>query len=214
VHLRRKNPARYVEGLLWLIAAGALGTFIFVKAEARLYQLYLNREFENALAQQELQHATKEQAQPLSPSVESAEPAPTEGDENSDSRPYLGRLEIPRLDMSVMILNGVDDRSLHRGIGHIPGTALPGESGNAGIAGHRDTFFRGLAGIHRNDEITVQTLDRRYRYVVESVRVVEPGAVEVLADAGHPALTLVTCYPFNALGPAPRRLVVQASLQE
>jgi sortase A len=111
-----------------------------------------------------------------------------------------------------MLLEGIDDSALRFGLGHIPGTALPGELGNIGIAGHRDTFFRGLAGIRKDDEILVKTLRGDYRYVVDTIRVVNPDDVAVLDDYGTPKLTLVTCYPFYLVGPAPRRFIVQASL--
>jgi sortase A len=111
-----------------------------------------------------------------------------------------------------MILDGVDNRTLRLGIGHIPGTALPGEPGNTGIAGHRDTFFRALGGIHNGDQITVETLGGEYQYVVYSVIVVDPNNLGVLEDTGQPTLTLVTCYPFNLVGPSSRRLIVRASL--
>jgi sortase A len=137
--------------------------------------------------------------------VESPQAAP--------EREYLGRLEIPRLDMFIMVLSGIDSGTLIRGIGHIPGTALPGKPGNIGIAGHRDTFFRRLADIRNNDEIILRVLDKEYQYVVESIRVVDPDAVNVLFDFGHPVLTLVTCYPFRLVGPAPKRFVVQAILK-
>jgi sortase A len=110
-----------------------------------------------------------------------------------------------------MLLEGVDGQTLRHGIGHIPGTALPGESGNMGIAGHRDTYFRGLAGIRKQDRIKVETLEGDYEYAVDSIRIVEPDAVHVLHDSGHPVLTLVTCYPFHFVGPAPKRFIVRAS---
>jgi sortase A len=111
-----------------------------------------------------------------------------------------------------MLLDGVDDSTLRFGLGHIPGTALPGESGNIGIAGHRDTFFRPLAKIREDDEITVKTLHADYRYIVDTIRIVNPDDIAVLDDTGTPTLTLVTCYPFHLVGPAPRRFIVQASL--
>jgi sortase A len=121
-------------------------------------------------------------------------------------------VDIPRLDLSVMLLDGVDDSVLRFGLGHIPGTSQPGQPGNIGIAGHRDTFFRGLARIRKDDEITVKTLQGDYRYVVDTIQIVNPDDVGVLDDFGRPMLTLVTCYPFYRIGPAPRRFIVQASL--
>jgi sortase A len=194
-----------VERLLWLFAAAALGMWAYFTQEASTYQSHLKRDFETALKteQPSTPGETKEETPALS--------APPARDVRA---PFLGRLEIPRLDMSVMLLEGVDSGTLRHGIGHIPGTAMPGEPGNMGIAGHRDTFFRGLAGIHHADEIILRTLGGEYHYVVDSIRVVDPAAIAELNGEGRPVLTLVTCYPFALVGPASRRLVVHASLEE
>jgi sortase A len=122
----------------------------------------------------------------------------------------MGRLEVPRLGMRVMVAPGVDTRSLRRAAGHIPGTAAPGGDGNVGIAGHRDTFFRPLRRVEVGDEIVLETAEGVARYVVEWTDVVPPAAVEVLAPTGYPALTLVTCYPFTFVGNAPDRFIVRA----
>jgi sortase A len=209
---RRTSFVRWIEWLLWIAAVAALGYSAFVVAEGRIYQFYLNQKFSNALESQGEGTLTPaghpwQGAQAIHGSAENPL-------RSSALWPYIGRVEIPRLDMSIMLLDGIDNRTLRRGIGHIPGTALPGESGNAGIAGHRDTFFRGLGEIRKYDRITVRTFDGEYQYVVDSVRVVGPDAVEVLNDVGHPVLTLVTCYPFHFIGPAPKRFVVQAFLKE
>lgn len=121
-----------------------------------------------------------------------------------------GRMEIPRLNVSVMVAPGVDERSLRRAVGHIPGTGMPGQPGNVGIAGHRDTFFRPLRNIQRYDMITLTTLRGEFRYRVVSARVVDPGEVEVLEASSTEVLTLVTCYPFYFVGTAPNRFVVRA----
>jgi len=122
----------------------------------------------------------------------------------------LGRIEISSIGLVAMILEGTDDRTLRRAIGHIPGTPLPGRSGNVAIAGHRDTFFRPLRTIRKDDEITLATLNGFYRYRVDSIRVVEPEETHVLDDSDDAILTLVTCYPFNLVGAAPKRFVVRA----
>jgi sortase A len=198
----RTNRWIWLERLLWFAAATMLGFSIFMLSEGKIYQLYLNSQFEDALDAQQLEGATRTEEFLKSASTMA----------RAATRPYLGRLEIPRLDLSVMVLEGTDDQTLLRGIGHIPGTALPGTSGNAGIAGHRDTFFRSLEGIQDGDVISVKTLDGEYHYVVDEIEVVDADDVEVLADSGEPRLTLVTCYPFRLLGPAPKRFIVQASL--
>jgi sortase A len=122
----------------------------------------------------------------------------------------IGRIEIPSLGLSVIVEEGVDSRTLRHAAGHIPGTALPGQPGNAGISGHRDTFFRPLRKIRQNDLIVVTTLLGEYRYRVVSTKVVDPSDVKVLDRGGIEVLTLVTCYPFYFVGPAPGRFIVRA----
>ncbi len=125
----------------------------------------------------------------------------------------LGRLEIPSVGLSAMVFEGSDDWALHRGIGHIPNTSLPGRPGNMALTGHRDTFFRPLHGIKANDEITLITPAGHYLYRVENTMVVQPDDVSVLASSGGQRLTLITCYPFYFVGRAPKRFVVQARLE-
>ena len=103
-----------------------------------------------------------------------------------------------------------DEGTLRRAVGHIRGTPLPGQRGNVALAGHRDTFFRGLRDIRVNDEITLTTLSGSYNYRVDSTKVVKPEETEVLEDDGDDILTLVTCYPFNFVGSAPSRFIVRA----
>jgi sortase A len=107
-------------------------------------------------------------------------------------------------------MEGVDQTTLRRAIGHIPGTALPGAAGNVGLAGHRDTFFRSLKDIKIRDLIQVSTLKGKFTYEVVSLRIVDPRNVGVLAPSGENLLTLVTCYPFYYVGPAPKRWIVRA----
>jgi LPXTG-site transpeptidase (sortase) family protein len=109
-----------------------------------------------------------------------------------------------------MVLEGDGDDVLGEAAGHVPATALPGGPGNVAIAGHRDTFFRALRNIRRDDEITVATTSGTFRYRVESLDRVKPQDVQVLKASDHPTLTLITCYPFNYIGPAPMRFVVAA----
>jgi sortase A len=122
----------------------------------------------------------------------------------------IGRIEVPRLVLSVAVMEGVDATTLRRAVGHIPGTALPGEPGNVGLAGHRDTFFRLLKDVKIKDEIQISTGKGSFTYQVVSLRVVEPENVGVLAPSGENVLTLVTCFPFYFVGPAPKRWIVRA----
>lgn len=126
----------------------------------------------------------------------------------------LGRIEIPRLKISLPVLEGADNPGLRRSAAHITGTGLPGSSGNIGIAAHRDTYFRPLRFIKPGDEIIVQTKDGVYRYQVSRYEIVDPSDTRVLASTGSPELTLVTCYPFFYVGHAPKRFIVHARAVE
>jgi sortase A len=122
----------------------------------------------------------------------------------------LGRLEIPRINVSMVVLQGTTSQTLRLGVGHIKGTALPGEPGNIGIAGHRDTFFRALKDIRKDDEIQLQTANGVARYDVDWIRITAPSDVGILAPSNESSLTLVTCYPFYYIGAAPERYIVHA----
>jgi sortase A len=138
--------------------------------------------------------------------VSARETAVKEGD-------ILGRIEIPRLGMKVVILEGTTSQTLRLGVGHIEGTAVPGETGNIAIAGHRDTYFRALKDIRESDEIEIQSATGIARYEVDKIQVVAPDNTGVLAPSPVPAITLVTCYPFHYIGAAPERFVVHAHKQ-
>jgi sortase A len=122
----------------------------------------------------------------------------------------VGSLQIPRIGVNVMVVEGTDSGDLKRAVGHIRGTALPWDSGNVGLAGHRDTFFRPLRSIQADDNITLTTLRGEYRYLVLSTSVVRPDDTQVLYPTDHDSLTLVTCFPFEYIGSAPYRFVVRA----
>ena len=128
----------------------------------------------------------------------------------ADVPPPLGVLDIPSLRLEVPILDGTDDLTLDRAVGHIKGTAYPGELGNIGIAGHRDGFFRGLKDIHVGDSITLRSRSDSSQYLVDEIRIVSPNNVSVLEPRVRPSLTLVTCYPFYFVGSAPSRYIVHA----
>lgn len=122
----------------------------------------------------------------------------------------IGSIDIPRLGLSAIVVEGLDRKTLRRAVGHIPGTGLPGQAGNVGIAGHRDTFFRPLRNIQRDDIIALTTAAGEYRYRVVSAKVVSPDDVAVLYPGADEILTLVTCYPFYFVGSAPDRFIVRA----
>ena len=108
------------------------------------------------------------------------------------------------------MLRGTDAATLNRAVGWIEGTSEPGEPGNVGLAGHRDGFFRGLKDIVVGDTIEFATLDRTETYVITETMIVDPDAVGVLDPTEEPAITLVTCFPFYYVGPAPQRFIVRA----
>jgi len=124
----------------------------------------------------------------------------------------IGRLEIPRLKLHAIVREGAGAGTLDLALGHIPGTAFPGQEGNVGVAGHRDSLFRGLGKIRRTDRIEFQTLSGNYQYEVESTSIVKPQKVSVLDAGRYPEITLVTCYPFYYVGSAPDRFIVKARL--
>lgn len=126
----------------------------------------------------------------------------------------IGRIEIPRLGLSAIVMEGTGRATLRRAAGHIPGTALPGQPGNVGISGHRDTFFRPLRNIRQNDTVTLTTLAGEYRYRVVGTMIVGPNDVAVLDPGRNETLTLVTCYPFYFVGAAPSRFIVRADKVE
>jgi sortase A len=128
--------------------------------------------------------------------------------------PPLALLRISRFQLDAPVLEGTDDLTLNRGVGHIVGTALPGEEGNIGIAGHRDSFFRVLKDIKEGDTIELVTPRRTERYTVDHIVLVRPDDVSVLRPRPISSLTLVTCYPFYFIGSAPQRYIVQASIAD
>jgi len=213
---RQKFPSKRTRLFLrWsghffsVIGILALSYVGFVLAYTKLYQAYLTRQFEQELkiARPPASSGEDLSSSALPPALE-ADRARVKSAAPEDSP--LGRIEIGTIGLSAMILEGTDGKTLRRAVGHIPGTALPGQQGNVAIAGHRDTFFRRLRNIHKNDEITLTTLTGAYLYRVIFAKVVEPEDIWVLDQSDESILTLVTCYPFYFVGPAPQRFIVRA----
>jgi sortase A len=217
---------RWIENALLIVGLIALDVWIWSNGSRALYEGWENWVFNQELHHQPANLAQfwaekREQiaaeasswlgfivtphrapaARPASPSV-----APPVVAHNG----LVGRLTIPRLHISAMVREGAGEDTLSLALGHIPRTALPGQPGNVGIAGHRDELFRGLRNIRRDDLIAVETLAGRYVYRVESTSIVRPRDVDVLHAGPHPELTLVTCYPFYYVGSAPERFIVKA----
>jgi sortase A len=136
-------------------------------------------------------------------------PLPARGPERGDT---VAKLIIPRLGAQLYVFEGDDERELRRGPGHLADSAMPGRRGNCVIAGHRDTHFRVLKDIRKNDDIVVQTSSGQFLYRVNGTEVVSPSDTRALQPTRGPVLNLITCYPFYYVGSAPKRLVVQARL--
>jgi sortase A len=198
---RAHRVIRGIERLLFVIAAIALGWYATVQIDASREQAALSRE----LTQSQLVIEAPP-SHPVTRPEYAPPPAPP------PLRGLVGRIDVPRLRLSALAREGVDTRTLRGSAGHVPGSALPGQPGNAAFAAHRDTFFRPLRGVRNGDEIMVTTPGGEFRYVVSSAIVVEPSDVSVLRATNEPTLTLVTCYPFDYIGSAPQRFVVSARL--
>lgn len=216
----RRRWLKPFEWLFLLVGLIALDVYVWVNTSTLLYQSYEDWSFDETLRglkpsvpgfvadeiswlfggskiktnapPEELPHPPSRAQRPLLPDM------------------LIGRMRIPRLGVTAMVREGADGKTLQRAVGHIPGTALPGNSGNVALAGHRDTFFRPLRNIRKNDTIDLETARGTYRYLVKSTSIVGPRDVSVLAPDKQKTLTLVTCYPFYYIGSAPKRFVVRA----
>ena len=178
---------RWISRALFLIGFLSLSYSVGSVIDAELYQ-------------RQLRHAFEQQRQSPPKAVRPA------------GEPLIENIEIPKIGLSVMIADGIDDTTLRRAVGHVPGTAFPGQMGNAALAAHRDTFFRNLGSVAKGDEIIVNTHRGTFHYVVKSTEIVRPNAVHVLRPTPSPELTLITCYPFYFIGPSPKRFIVHAAL--
>jgi sortase A len=186
----RRPLKKILQGAQWLFLAAAsllLGYYGFVTVDAWAFEQRESRALERLL---------NNQATPGPPAIASSG--------------LIGRIDIQRLGLSVIVVEGISSKVLRRAAGHIPGTALPGQPGNVGISAHRDTFFRPLRNIKQNDVITLTTMLGEFRYRVMSTRIVGPNDVAVLEPSGDEILTLVTCYPFYFVGSSPDRFIVRA----
>ena len=204
---------RWSQYFFFLVGVLAMSYCATVLLDRWLFQAYQTWRFERALKDAQTSARTIQQpaSSPLLPAQAEADRARAEsfGIDGLAGSP-LARIEISSIGLAAMIMEGVDGRTLRHALGHIPGTPLPGQQGNVAIAGHRDTFFRGLRNIRKDDEITLTTLNGTYRYRVDSTQVLAPEHTEVLDDSGEAILTLVTCYPFYFVSSAPKRFVVRA----
>ncbi len=214
----KRQPTRFALFVRWaqylflFVGVFAISYCAFVLGDTWGFQAYQTWRFERALkdSHSSAQAQTQSASLPL-PSGEETGRGRAEGPAlKVEAGSLLGRIEIPSIGLTAMIMEGIDGKTLRLAVGHIPGTAIPGQQGNVGLAAHRDTFFRALRNIHKDDEIILTTLDGPSRYLVDSTQVVEPDDVKVLAPTTDNFLTLVSCYPFYFVGPAPKRFVVRA----
>lgn len=182
------------------VASSAIlrGAFYFFLTAGLLALIYVGYVIAQAHAYQAIQESRFEKI------------SRTEGPRPLMEGGVMGEIQVPRLGMKAIVVEGDSPEILQRAVGHIASTAVPGEDGNVALAGHRDTFFRPLRQIHLGDTITLKTRDGDFQYEVESTAVVSPSYVEVLKASGGRTLTLITCFPFNYLGSAPNRFVVRA----
>jgi sortase A len=196
-----RKTFRWLEILLWIAGCAALAYCVFVVADASITQARLAQSLRQA--RESMDHK-----------------AVTAGDHTNF--PYkntgtirtglVGQLEIAKVGLSAIVLEGVGSRTMRVAIGHVPGTPKPGQPGNVALAGHRDTFFRPLRQIRINDEISVDTRLQMFHYRVTSTEIVNAHDVAVLESHHKNELTLITCYPFSYIGPAPKRFIVHADL--
>ncbi len=214
---RRRNPVKKIaEAICWIIAALALGWFTYVRADSYLFQGYQSRRLDALLRAGNATAAASTNAAVTSARDAEDESLPIVAPRASpkvyDAAPgdLLGRIEIPRLKLSATIIEGDDSGSLRHAVGHIPGTALPWESGNIGLAAHRDSFFSKLGELRDGDQIVLTTVRGTFQYRAAEFAIVKPDDVGVLSSLRQPALTLVTCYPFHYIGAAPERFVIRA----
>ena len=183
-----RGAASWAERCLWLFGIVALGYAVLVWGEAAYEQAHGNQALDRMI---QLGNARRD--------------GPDAGAEGS----LVGRIEIPRVELSAVIFEGTSDGTLRRGVGHLTSSPLPGKPGNVVLAGHRDSFFRPLRKIRAGDTIALTTPRSVFHYAVVSTDIVGPQQTEVLKSTPGTDLTLITCYPFGYLGSAPDRYIIR-----
>ena len=205
---RKSGVLTRVELLLWIAGASSLGVCLVTGVRAMAARREAAAYGRPMAPQTAAQAAVGGQD-----AAERTVPVVQQGAEASaGAAQVIGRMEIPRIGLSVPVMADYDPNSLLRGIGHIHGTAVPGGLGTMGLAGHRDTYFRPLERIEPGMDIRVADASGTYHYDVDSTEIVTPEQVEVLDIRQRPELTLITCYPFHYIGAAPKRFIVHAHL--
>jgi sortase A len=190
--------------ILALAGILALAYCAFVYFQASRYQAAERTRFARDTPGQ-----TQPDAGPAAP-----KPAAPPGRKHPSQGESVAMLTITRIGLSSVVLEGASARELRLGPGHIPSTPLPGEGGNFAVAGHRDTFFRALRFVRVNDIVRLKSRDQEFQYRVVATKIVGPKDIQVLDPTGRESLTLVTCYPFDFVGAAPQRFIVQADCED
>ncbi len=201
----RRSGWRRLEALLWTVAASSLLLVLLALADRAMFSARESRLFEERLAAS----GGAGDSPGTAPAVSSLA-AGRQAATSAPPLPFVGKLEIPTLALTALVVDGVDAATLRRAVGRIPSSSRPGEAGDVALAAHRDADFRSLGKLGRGDAVILRTAYGEFRYEVESIRIVAPERVDVLTPDDHPTLTLVTCYPFHYVGPAPLRYVVRA----
>jgi sortase A len=206
---------RWAADLLMLVGIASILLFAWSLLDGTFYQYTQKRQF-NAEVAGGVPGIAKPIAVPeIRPQPQSRfqlMPTPPKG--RGTDPLLIGELDVPRLGLSVMVRDGMDAETLRRAVGHVPSTALPGQMGNFVVIAHRDTFFRPLRELEKGDTVQIVTTRGRFSYTVESLEVVEPEGIRLTAPKTEAIATLITCFPFNYVGPAPRRFVARARLRE
>jgi len=200
---RASGVARVIELGCWALACTCIAQYVAARTDAALNG---GADLERANALTVVPPATTPN---VIPAAAAAHTEPTIGVTPTDLR---GLLEIPSLGLRLPLYADLREINLNRGAGLIPGMAGLGERGNLGVAAHRDGTFRPLENIRVGAAIEVRTADVRYTYHVTSITVVDRTDAALLRPTDESAITLVTCYPFRFVGPAPRRFVVRGLL--
>ncbi|TSB44972.1 class D sortase [Alkalicoccobacillus porphyridii] len=157
-----------------------------------------------------------EQVEAQTPSAEKPKvetPEPTEPiDWWPEQGELMGELEIPAIKATLPIYHGTDDNELDQGVGHFAQSVLPGDPDNSVLSGHRDTVFRKLGDVGEGDTLIVRTKIGEYTYKIFRQRIVDEDDRTVIVSTEEAQLTLTTCYPFEFVGSAPDRYVLEAEL--
>lgn len=214
------HAARWLERALTIVGVLCLGWYGYVSVEAAHFQREQAAAFERLVDTAAIAPATPSGAaapsEPTASSTAAVLPSAPDFPTAPDfpafpaTTDFIGMLDIPRLRISTAVMSGDDDQTLEVAVGHLPDTPRPWEPGNSAVAAHRDGLFRPLKDIRVGDALTVRTTRGDIHYQVRELKVVTPDDLSVLEPTSTQTLTLITCYPFNYIGAAPKRFIVRA----